>query len=182
MICKPQSSGHLQEPYSSSWSPLKRFFSLLTSLISLTPRPQPRRVRGKDFSCPTCIPTSLCPVTESFRPQETHLYNSPLSSHGERQPGPPPSGSGLYHGQEKSEKSQINSSSSPSSRGQQCGDSCITERQPPLVPGDHFLTSPPVLMFGSGGSHTAATDTFVTRWHGLGLVKAMPFFGTILRS
>ena len=182
MVGKPQSSGHLQEPYSSLWSPLKRFFSLLTSLISLTLGPQPRRVKGKDFSCPTCIPTSICPVTESFRPQETSLQLSPEFPWWKVARSSTVWIWRLYHDQEKSEKSQMNSSSSPSSRGQQCGDPCTMQHQPPVVPGDHFLTSPPVLMFGSGGSHTAATDTFVTRRHGLSLAKATPFFGTILRS
>ena len=51
-----------------------------------------------------------------------------------------------------------------------------------MVPGNHFLTPPPAPMFGSGGPHVAATDTFVTRRHDLSLAKATPFFGTILRS
>lgn len=61
-------------------------------------------------------------------------------------------------------------------------DSCMTERQSLVVPGNHFLTSPPAPMFGSGGPHVAATDTFVTRRSDLSLAKPTPFFGTILRS
>ena len=57
----------------------------------------------------------------------------------------------------------------------------MLEHQFSVVPRNHFLTSS-APMFGSGGPHTAATDTFVTGRHDLSLAKAAPFFGTILRS